>query len=327
VYAEATALVCKNVRGSCRREGAAVSLCVQKAWHVVSLLSQQMYSHMRGTKRRLRSPPRQSDMNPPVQKMSRSPFPEFMDVYGLLCTWNTRVGLDCLDLRRAQTSNIRGCDLVPELQNSAVYLAVWHAFEKRVQTLARSWGFPSWACCMEISLSAECAGRVHLHAFWGQHVSLTGWQTTHFQCRVYPEQLRWDGGLPDVQVMRNVGQRGGDANTCGGLYYCLAKKQESLFRAGNLQPFQDASAVTPQHPAGMLVDPRCFIGLSCALPCSRAQHWVLRTQSAVHHHAYCPAWPFVCYLECRHLCFVVVLTASPHIHAMCADAQSAIRLS
>ena len=239
ILAEVSGVSRRDLRSGCRREWAQVPLDLQKAWHAVSLISQSMYSKLRGAKRRLLPPPRESLMNPPLPDDSANPFPEILDVYGVLCTWNTAMEQDSAELRQALENNLQGPALVSALSTSAVHLAVWHAFSLRVQSLARSWGFPSWACCMEVSTSAQEYGRVHLHAFLGQQISPTGWPTSHCQYRVRPEQLRWDGRLPDMQVMKNTGKRSADIKTVGGLYYCLAKKQGSLFRAGHPQPFKD----------------------------------------------------------------------------------------
>ena len=151
ILADVSGMSCTDLRRGCHREWAQMPFHLQKAWHAVSLISQSMYINLRGAKRRLRPPPRESVMNPPPQDNSANPFPEVLDVYGLLCTWNTTVGLGSAELQRAAESKLQGSALVSALSASAVHVAVWNAFLMRVQGLARSWGFPSWACCMEVS--------------------------------------------------------------------------------------------------------------------------------------------------------------------------------
>ena len=239
MYSEVTGLTRQNVRAGLRGSWAQVSMTGRMAWFAASLIRHKMYAGIRGSRRRLQPPPVESVMNPSPEPAPESPFPEFLDVHGMLCSWNTRAGLDGAHLQRAKAENLAGDNLVAFLIQSAVYVAVWQGFARFVQRLANAWGFPTWACCMEVSLNSEEYGRVHLHAFWGQALSNTGWNTTACQIRVQPERLRWDGNLPDLKVMRVKGWSNQPEKTSGGLYYCWAKKNGSMFRTGNCKPFQD----------------------------------------------------------------------------------------
>ena len=239
MYSEVTGLTRTNVRPGLRDCWSDVSPTTQMAWYWISLIKKKMHAGLRGKCRRLLPPPVDSVMNPPSKPVQDSPFPEFMDVHGMLCCWNTRAGLDSADVQHAKAENLQGDGLVSALSRSPVYLAVWQGFSSHVQRLAASWGFPSWACCMEVSLNAQEYGRVHMHAFWGQALSITCWNTTACQIRVQPERLRWDGNLPDIKVMRVKGYTNQPEKTSGGLYYCWAKKEGSMFRMGNVQPFKD----------------------------------------------------------------------------------------
>lgn len=239
MYAEASGLSCVSVRAGLRENWKHQSMKTQMAWFWVSLVRREMYAGAKGKRRQLRPPPVDSVMNPCYEPVKESPFPALLDVWGMLCSWNTRAGLDSADLQRAKAEALHGKDLVDALSRSPVYLAVWHGFSYNVQQLARAWGFPSWACCMELSQHAQEYGRVHLHAFWGQSLSLPGWNSTLYQIRVQPERLRWDGNLPDMKVMRMRGNVNHAEKTCGGLYYCWVKKEGSMFRTGNVEPFKD----------------------------------------------------------------------------------------
>ena len=241
IHCEITGHARKATRSGLRAAFQQQGYAAQTAWYWISLVRQKMYSGARGKTRELVPPPESSVMSASVQLPQASPFPESLDVHGMLNTWNLdiRFGKDAVE--SAQRSNLQGSDLVAALQQSTAHIAIWQAFQNFVETLAAVWAFATWACCMEISLNAEAYGRVHLHAFWGQAVSGSGWQTTKTMHRIYPERLRWDGRLPDIQVMRLNPRQSQADRTVGGVYYCMAKKEGSMFRNGNVQPFKEPS--------------------------------------------------------------------------------------
>ena len=238
VYSRATGLPCVQVRAGLRAVWKDIPLIQQKGWYVISLVSKEMFEHVNGKLRALRPPPVSADFASDQSDCVVSHLPETFNVLGLLCTWNTRAGLDSLDLQYAKDHDLQGDDLLRHLLQSPVYLAVWQGFRQRIEALACCFGFGTWACCVEVSFKGTEFGRIHLHAFWGPRLAGGCWATSSLFRTVYTEQLRWDGNIPDVQTMRARG-RPSDAQTTGGLYYVLCKKVGSLFRAGSVTPFED----------------------------------------------------------------------------------------
>ena len=169
----------RDLRSGCRREWPRAPLDPQTSWQAVLPISQSTYSKLSGSTRCLLSPLRDSVTKPPLQDDSANPFPEIVNVYRVACTWNTVMEQDHARLRQAAENNLRGSALVSVFAISAVRLAVWHAFSLRDQSLARSFGFPLWACCMEVSTSAQDHDTVHVHAFVGQQISSFGWPFFH----------------------------------------------------------------------------------------------------------------------------------------------------
>ena len=240
VYGNASGLFNYAVKVECRRLWAGLSHSDRYAWYLVSLITHRMYRHKKGTKRLLLPPPTESLMNPEPSTREPLIFPENLEVFGMLCTWNSMACMQSVAVVRAKAKNLPAAELVTALMESSDHLSVWEAFTSRVQKVAQACGFSSWACCMEASLQASEYGRFHLHAFWGQAISSLGWETNAYRVRIQPERLRWDGNLPDVKIMKARGGRSTIENrTIGGLYYCLAKKEGSVFRAGSMQPFED----------------------------------------------------------------------------------------
>ena len=117
-----------------------------------------------------------------------------------------------------------------------------------MQSLASHYGFISWAASMELSTSAAIPGRVHLHVFVSPGLRDNGFfQGGVRKVSVQTSSLRWNGHLPDVSLMQVKGRRPAAPCVVGGMYYVLANKVGSLFRAGSDDLFQDTHLILSFH--------------------------------------------------------------------------------
>ena len=238
-YARVSRRPCTSVGQVCSSLFSQLPEEQQTGWWVVYQLSQVMYTHVNGRRRTLKMPS-PSLMTSGGQSPDWTTETMVFESWGLLCTWHTVIGRgdvvilalhqECLPIEEL-------CDRLAEL--SYVQL-IFEAFYQRVEALAKQFGLPSCAACMEIS-DASGELRFHLHAYWGQRVDGSMSDIRPVQTHITWEQLMWDGVLPDISqtkwgkyhVLRQ-------ASRCA-MYYCLAPKTGSVLRRGSHWPIQELS--------------------------------------------------------------------------------------
>ena len=241
VYARAAGQPVITARTAARQAYIALTAPERAAWHVVSQVAQIMYIRTPGSESILKpsclgypSPP-----EPNPSGKSRG-LPESFDAFGLLLTWQISLGIDDAAVREIFRQRLSVDEQVTALL--ALPTHQWHfqAFRTYVQSLASQYSFPSWAASMELSTLAAIPGRVHLHAFVGPAFRDNGFfQGGVRKACVQTSTLLWNGHPPHVSLMQVKRRRTVSDCVVGGMYYVLANKVGSLFRAGSDVLFQD----------------------------------------------------------------------------------------
>ena len=109
-----------------------------------------------------------------------------------------------------------------------------------MQALARQSSFASWAASVELSTTAASAGSVLVHAIVGPALCANGFfQGGVRRASVQTSTLLWNGGCPHLSLMQVKGRRAASDGVVEGMYYVLAHKVGSLFRAGSDVLFED----------------------------------------------------------------------------------------
>ena len=241
VYAKAAGQPVTTARTAAHKAFFDLEGPARAAWHVVSQVARIMYNQRPGCARRLK-PSTLGFPTPPEAHSSDKGcgLPQSFDAFGLLLTWQISLGIDDPAVREIFRQRLSVDEQVTALL--ALPTHQWHfqAFRTYVQTLASEYKFPSWAASMELSTSAASPGRVHLHAFVGPALRANGFfQGGVRRTSVKTSTLLWNGEIPHVSLMQVKGRRAASDAVVGGMYYVLAHKVGSLFRAGSDVLFGD----------------------------------------------------------------------------------------
>jgi len=163
----------------------------------------------------------------------------FIEVYGILVTWQTDLGIGVKEVDAMLADNLAGDDLARKLTTVPLFEEAYDDLCGFVARLQTKHSFGVSACCMELCCNARQPGRVHCHAFWGPKTDYWGWNSPATKIKVFLNELQWHRRVPDVRPMRPRGNRRINDMSANGLYYVVADKVGSMFRKSTMWPFDD----------------------------------------------------------------------------------------
>ena len=163
--------------------------------------------------------------------------------FGLLATYNTKIGILDPDILTWVQEGHTGPDLETRLQKHPLLEACFKRFKDHIQSVAAQLHFRSWAVCMEHGSNAKDTARIHFHAAMGVDISRgVGFLGVPKMQLVDKDLLEWKGcASPFVKF--STFKRPCPNNIFQGIatimYYVAGPKIGQLFMEASLLPFKD----------------------------------------------------------------------------------------
>ena len=212
---------------------------VQNGWAVMAMVTQEMYEKVGHRTRILKSLPDALD-RPDDDGVYASR--QTLSLLGGLFTWHSNIGLQDPAVLQLVSDGVQGDALLERMLDLPLYNQAWVAFSRWATAKASAMGFCTHATCMELCSESDSPHRVHLHGFFGPDMNFARKQQCHKQIAIDFDEWAWQGYPPNVQaVLPHRKGKGAFSEIVGGVYYVLAKKIGSMYRAGNQWPFLDRS--------------------------------------------------------------------------------------
>lgn len=210
---------------------------VQNGWAVLAMVTREMYTKVGHRTRVLKSLP---DDGGGRADDGQYDYCNSISLLGGLFTWNSDIGLQDPAVLQLVSEGFRGDALLRRMLDLPLYIQAWSAFCRWATTKASAVGFVTHATGMELCSDGDRPHRVHLHGFFGPDMNFGKSRQGYKQIVLELDDWAWQGFAPDVQPLLPHRKGKGVFNeVVGGVYYVLANKIGSMYRAGNRWPFLD----------------------------------------------------------------------------------------
>lgn len=165
-----------------------------------------------------------------------------INAFGCLLTYHTKFGLDKQHVQQGDKQTDASENLIKYFQSSSENQELFSTFRMFVASLAETFKFKNYACCLEHCTNSPQKYRVHLHAFLGQQVGYNVWHQTSEKASMKRTHLIFKNVVPNIQLMRVRGANGMQNATATGMYYCSSPKIGQIFTFETAKPFEDLLA-------------------------------------------------------------------------------------
>ena len=184
--------------------------------------------------------------DPSADSVDQSAEERFIEAFGLLLTYQTKLGIDDPEVGAWIQEGLRGEALRQKLLSKPAYRTFFEAFVAFMQNIRDKYKFKTFAACMELGEDSRFSARVHLHAYIG-FLQKDGGTSGLKSVRVKVSDLNFYGSVPFIVPSKGRhGRRLHDA-IGQGMYYVAGPKSSCMLRFTDLEPIKDR-VVTSRSP-------------------------------------------------------------------------------